>query len=97
MFEDPRLLKCVVSCVLLLAFALTLGITMLKIELKRRREDKITDWEFIVDITKPPIFPPNISLWDGMCETGKSKRRTADWERYMVEYERASNATRPNK
>lgn len=45
--------------------------------------------EYIVDITKPPIFPPNIEMIDRFfitTETKESIRQTKMWNEYLAEY-----------
>ena len=45
--------------------------------------------EFIVDISKPPIFPPCRTIKCGIggdYETKESKQRTEAWERYIKKY-----------
>jgi len=44
------------------------------------------DTEFIVDITKPPIAPPNRTMTDLCCETAESARRQADYRNYLHRY-----------
>lgn len=46
--------------------------------------------EFIIDTTKPPIFPPNIvmqnSFFFGLKETKQSKDNTVRWRQYIKDY-----------
>jgi hypothetical protein len=56
--------------------------------------------EYIVDITKPPIFPPNIiereNFW-GVKETKESIAQTKKWDEYIKKYgeELEQNKSRP--
>lgn len=55
------------------------------------------DEEYIIDITKPPIFPPCRSIKCGLFgdfETKKSKLRTQRWKEYMEKYREALDARR---
>jgi hypothetical protein len=49
--------------------------------------------EYIVDISKPPIFPPcrtfKYGWFRGEYETKESKQKTNDWNRYIKEYRKA--------
>jgi hypothetical protein len=66
------------------------------LELKHRQEDAVKDWDYTVDIEKPPIHPPSRIMretWGlDLYETRKSKRRRADYSRYLEEYGKAFEA-----
>lgn len=48
--------------------------------------------EFIVDISRPPIGPPNISVSEWGIESKESKKRTLGWSKYIDDYSRALEA-----
>ena len=54
----------------------------------RRDAAKMKD-EFIVDISKSPIWPPNISVSEWGTESEESKKRSLAWDKYIDEYNRA--------
>ena len=45
--------------------------------------------EFVVDISKSPIFPSNISVSEWGGESKKSKEGTLRWEKYIEDYKKA--------
>ena len=53
---------------------------------------------FVVDITKPPVAPPNRSFimlpFIGRLETEESKKVSQEYEKYLQNY---SNELQPNK
>ena len=54
-----------------------------------KKKVKKKDYEYIVDITKPPIPPPCRTIYDGVFSRGEtkySKQRTLDWSDYIKEY-----------
>ena len=80
-------------------FAITLLGTMAWVHIRMRLTDRrdLREYlagppEFVVDILKPPIFPPNIDLWDGAVETSKSKARQKAYKEYSEAYARALEA-----
>lgn len=50
--------------------------------------------EFIVDISKPPIWPPNISISEWGIESKESKKRTLAWDKYIDNYSKALSISR---
>lgn len=51
--------------------------------------------EYIVDITKPPIGPPMVTIKQGLFsnkETEESVKRRLLWNDYIVEYRKAFKA-----
>ena len=92
--------KVLIPCAFLLSVAGILAWGLIAGWIKRRRHDAVTDWEYVVDITQPPIGPPSVEMWDDfgcLHESRKSKRRSDDWARYIKEYGQARDASRSNK
>jgi hypothetical protein len=44
---------------------------------------------YTVDITKPPVPPPDRTFTFFNRETAESKRRTKEWNRYLLSYRQA--------
>jgi len=50
-------------------------------------KEQVVDYEFKVDVKKPPIPPPCKSIRCGGGETKYSKIKTASWTRYIKKYD----------
>lgn len=50
--------------------------------------------EFVVDISKSPIYPPSRDIWVVGGETSKSKARRKAYDKYKKEWSRACERAR---
>lgn len=93
--EDLRLMLCVLVILAGVSICPTVAVCCVVGWIRERRDARQPIGPFVVDLSKPPIPPPNLvmigGLWSG-GETKWSKRQQAAWDEYIEAYGEARRA-----